>query len=55
MALVRTKLLGDQFYDDTPRPYIGVPIKERKALGASKEAQYLVAKDQMNELETLKL
>ena len=47
----RTKLLGDLYYDETPRAYIAPPVQEIKALGKAREQDYLLAKSNENELE----
>jgi hypothetical protein len=49
----RSKLLGDLYYDNTPRPFVPPPIEERKAFFKQKEDDYLFAKDSKNELENI--
>jgi hypothetical protein len=46
------RLLGDLFYDNTPRPFIPPPVKELKELTKARENDYLLAKDTQNEIET---
>lgn len=50
----RSKLLGDLYYSDSSREYVPPPVKEIKALNQARETDYLLAKDNLNELETFK-
>ncbi len=53
MEKVSTSLLGDQYYDNTPRQYVAPPIEARQKLMESKEQDYLLARKTENELDKL--
>jgi len=48
---IRTKLLGDLYYDNTPREYVAPPIAERQALMDKKEEEYIYTKNAKNEMD----
>ena len=54
MERIDSRLLGQQYYDDTPRAFVAPPITERKALMQAKEDDYLLSKKTQNAIETLK-
>jgi len=53
MEKISTSLLGDQYYDNTPRRYVAPPIEARQKLMESKEQDYLLARKTENELDKL--
>lgn len=53
MEKISTSLLGDQYYDNTPRQYVAPPIEARQKLMESKEQDYLLARKTENELDKL--
>ncbi len=53
MDKISTSLLGDQYYDNTPRQYVAPPIEARQKLMESKEQDYLLARKTENELDKL--
>lgn len=47
----RGKLLGDLYFDNTPAEFVPPPIRERKALMDKREEDYLLTKQNQNELD----
>lgn len=50
----RSKLLGDLYYNETPREYVAPPTQARIALNAKKEQDYILTNQMNNELDRIK-